>query len=312
MIQRSDRALSPRWSNVRKERLRELFGFSSYAFLASLGVRLITRIDSIVIARVLTVALVTPFSIGARLMDYFASLFSGIHGPLLSSMSELEGRSRKDESQALFLRSSRFTLLLSFLLGSLVVFDGQSFLMLWLGRSGIDLNLTYRVLVILTACYVASYAQLPAWTLIYARARHQLLAWMVLGEGAANLGLSIYWGRRYGLVGIAMGTAVPAVVHHIFVIPFYALHVMDLPIARYFRESLWRPLLASILLMGFCSLTRTSSGSIIHLGLAAISQLVCFSILAYFLGIANDDRKVIRLRFQKWFSGSVQVEEHAK
>src|ERR1035438_452536 len=104
----------------------------------------------------------------------------------MSAMSELHGASKHKELQDLFLNTTKLTLLLSSLLGALLIFDGKALLALWLGNSGIDLTLTYQVLIVLTSCYVAFFAQLPAWTVIYARACHQLLAWLVLSEGVVN------------------------------------------------------------------------------------------------------------------------------
>jgi len=198
MVRSADPGLKVRLTNLRRNRLREMFGFSVYAFIASLGTRLITRLDSIVIGRILSVALIAPFNVASRLTDYFVGVFSGISGPMLSAMSELDGASKREELRILFLRSSRYTFLLSFFIGSLLIVDGRVVLRLWLASSGLDLDLTYKVLVILTLCYAANQAQLPSWSVVYARARHQLLAWLILCEGIVNLGLSIYWGRKYG------------------------------------------------------------------------------------------------------------------
>jgi len=294
MIYKADPLLSVRRKNVRKARLRELFSFSIYVFIASVGTRLTSRVDSIVIARILTVADITPFSIGSRLMDYFSGVLSGVHGPVMSAMCELHGRSEKHEFQKFFVRSSKVTLMLSFLLGSLLVFNGQALLSLWLGKSGMDLKVTYRILVILTSCYVAFFAQLPSWTAIYARAQHRRLAWLALGEGLVNLGLSIYWGRQYGVVGVAMGTAVPALIDHLLIIPGYALRVISFPVGDYIRQSVLRPLMASLLFAGFCWLTMDPSGSFLKFVITIICQLVVFAVLAYLVGLSRDDRQLVR------------------
>lgn len=298
---RADPDLSLRWAQVTAARFRELFSFSAYSFIASLGVRLITRVDSIVIARVLTVALVTPFSIGSRMMDYFAGLFAGIHGPLLSSMSELEGQGRQKELRHMLIASTRFSMLLSFLLGSLLVFDGRSMLRLWLGNSGTDLNISYRVMVILTGCYVAANAQMPAWTILYARARHQLLAWVVLCDGAINLGLSIYWAHRYGLVGVAMGTLVPAIFDHLLFLPWYALRVAGVSAGEYIRHGLLRPLVSSAMLGVCCWFTSRPSQSVVAFCSTVVLQLAAFAALSYGVGLPKQDRQRIAARITPLF-----------
>jgi O-antigen/teichoic acid export membrane protein len=301
MIRIADPLLSVSWANVRRKRLRELFGFSIYVFIASIGARLTSRIDSIVIARILTVALVTPYSIAIRLMDYFAAVFGGVQGPLMSAMSELHGRSQQHELHTLFVKSSKLTFLLSVLLGSLLVFDGNALLTLWLANSGIDLTLTYRVLVLLTCCYITYFAQLPAWTVIYARAQHQLLAWLALFEGTVDVLLSVYWGHKYGLIGVAMGTTVPALVLHLVIVPWYALRVIAFPAGEYFRRSVLRPLVSNMLFVSYCLLTMKSSQTFFELTLRITSQTFVFALLTYFVGFSKSERKLILELATQWF-----------
>jgi O-antigen/teichoic acid export membrane protein len=301
MIRWSDRDLRIRLASLNRKRLWELFGFSIYAFIASLGTRLITRIDSIVIGRILSVALIAPFNVASRLTDYFVGVFAGVHGPVLSAMSELDGASRREELRALFLRSSRYTFLLSSVIGSLFVADGRELLKLWLGSSGLDIDLTYRVLVILTVCYTANQAQLPSWSVIYARAQHRLLAWLTLFEGLVNLGLSIYWGHRYGLVGIALGTTVPAVIHHLLIVPYYALRVIEMPVTRYL-EGLWRPLVVGGAFIGLSWFDWGSSASILVLALRMLCRALLFGLIAYTVASSQDEKRFLWTRCRGFIS----------
>ena len=295
MIRWADPELRIHYRNASSARLRELFGFSIYAFVASLGTRLITRIDSIVIGRILSVGLIAPFNVASRLTDYFVGVFGGVHGPVLSAMSELDGASKGEELRALFMRSSRYTFLLSLLMGSVLLLHGRALLKLWLGSSGLDLDLTYQVLVILTFCYMASMAQLPSWSVIYARARHQLLAWLVLCEGIVNLGLSIYWGHRYGLVGIALGTTVPALIHHLLIIPFYALRVIEMPVKTYLT-GLWRPIAAGAIFTALCRVYLVRPNSPGALTLALVCQVLSFGIITYVVALTRDEKRLFWMR----------------
>jgi O-antigen/teichoic acid export membrane protein len=300
MVRWADPALTLRFTRIDRKRLRELFGFSVYAFIASLGSRLVTRIDSIVIGRILSVAMIAPFNIASRLNDYFSGIFGGIHGPVLSAMSKLDGASEPDELRALFLRSTRYTFLLSLLIGSVLISDGKTLLTLWLGSSGLDVSLTYRLLVILTVCYTSGQALLPSWIVIYARAQHHLLAWITLGEGAANLILSVYWGYRYGLVGIAFGTAVPAIVNHLLIIPLYALRVVHLSVRRYVA-SLLRPLLIGVVFAALCAINVVQPRSIIVFGLQVLCQVSVFAFFAYSFAVTTDDKQFLWMRCKAVF-----------
>lgn len=55
----------------RKDKVKELFGYSVWSFLIQIGDQMRFRIDSIVIAWMLTAGHVTHYFIGARLAEYF-------------------------------------------------------------------------------------------------------------------------------------------------------------------------------------------------------------------------------------------------
>jgi O-antigen/teichoic acid export membrane protein len=293
LVRRADPGLRIHYRNVTRARLREMFGFSIYAFIASLGMRLINRLDPIVIGRILSVGLIAPFNVASRLTDYFIGVFAGVYGPILSAMSELDGAAKWEELRALFLRSSRFTCLLSCLMATVLIVDGRSLLNVWLGSSGLDLEITYQVLVILTLCYAAYQVQLPSRCVIYARARHQLLAWLTLGEGVLHLGLSVYLGRRYGLIGIALATMIPGMIHQLLIVPYYALRVIDMPFRRYLN-GLWRPVLACALFVGLCTVEIKAPASLIGIAVVGMCRVVVFGLLAYSVGVTSDERRYVR------------------
>ena len=301
LIRWADPKLQIRIAYVTVSRLKQLFGFSIYAFIATLGSRLISRVDSIVIGRILTVSLIAPFNVASRLTDYFAGVFAGVHGPVLSAMSELDGASKQEELRQLFIKSSRYTFLLSLFIGCLLLLNGKAFLRLWLGSTGLDVDLTYKILVILGVCYTVNQAQLPSWTVIYARARHQLLAWLVLAEGFVNLVLSVYWGHRYGLIGIALGTMVPAVIHHLLIIPYYALCVLGLSWRTYI-VGLCRPLLAGAVFMTLFRVQVTVPHSIGTLVLRGVFQGLTFGLITYVVALTGLERCWVRTRFSLFVS----------
>ena len=292
MLRRADPLLSISLLNARKSRFRELFSFSVYVFIASVGVRLTSRIDSIVIARILSVAAVTPFSIASRLMDNFSSVLSGVHGPLMTQFSVLHGRSDPQEFRRVFLNTSRLTVAISCFVGALFICDGHALLTLWLGSSGVDIDASYRVLVVLTTCYVSLFAQLPSWTAIYARGRHQPLAWLVLAEGLMNLGLSVYWGRHFGIVGVAMGTAVPALIHHLVILPWYALRIASVPSGAYLKNVVG-PLVSGAVVGLYCWLVPARSDGWIQSLVIIFSQVAVFLAASYAVALAPEDKRFV-------------------
>jgi O-antigen/teichoic acid export membrane protein len=296
-VRRADPELA--WCRFSWRRMRELISYGFYTFLINSGEYLRNYTDSLVIGRMLGVALITPFSIAARLMEYFRSIMTGIYGPLTVQLVELDGQSRHRDLQDAFLRSTRITALLSCLIGFGLILNGRILIRLWIGDA---FESSYILMLILSVGYLVAYAQHPCVLIAFARARnYRPLGWWAIVEGAANLLLSIYWARRYGLVGVALGTAVPLLVVNILVQPWYALKALELSAWDYLSEAVARPAATAGLFLGLCWLAGVQhavSGGF-HLVWRLTWQVTLFGVLAYALGLTRSDRHSIsRHRFQ--------------
>ncbi len=282
-------------------RTRELGTYSFYLLLNTAGDYLRFYTDSIVIARLLSVALITPFNVAGRLMEYFKSIAVGLAGPLMPRMSSLEGQGKGRDLQKVFLGGTRATTLLSLLIGLLLWIDGKALLQLWVGQRFIS---SYSLLMVLTVGYVATIAQFPSNCLLYALNRHQLLGLWTLAEGAVNLVLSIYWARTMGLVGVALGTAVPMLFTGLILMPTYVLWVLKLPAARYAREGLLRPLGVFAFTAAVCALALHPAAMTKMLSFAFVvsGQVLLFAVATFAFGIEPSERQIlteaIRLRIQ--------------
>ena len=235
---------------VRLGMARELLSFSMWMLLSNAGQFLRESTDSIVIGRVLGAALITPFTVAARFVNYFRPIIGGIVSPLLPRIAELDGQNRQADMQELFLRVTRISALVSLAVGALILLDGRSLLLHWVGRQYLS---SYPVLVLLTIGTVVSLAQLGAAGALAAVGRHRAYGVWTLAEGVANLILSVYWARKYGIVGVALGTAVPLLAVKLVLQPWYVARVLKFTLWQYVREALARPVAVCILLLALCT-----------------------------------------------------------
>jgi O-antigen/teichoic acid export membrane protein len=288
------------WQKASWKELSELFHFGIYIFVTQIGDLMRFRLDSFVIARWLNISLVTPFNVASRLIEYFRFVAGGIIGPLITEMSALEGQKRDEELKSLFFRSTRWTTLLYILTGSLLCLNGRVLLTLWVGKM---YAASYAVLVVLCVARVAAVLQSPSMALLLARGRHKVLGWWTLTEGVLNLVLSIYWAPKYGIVGVAMGTAVPMLVIRILVQPWYTLWVAKVSFYDYFVESLARPLAVFALFLGFAQLGRYLPHQVNLLSFAFTNlwQIMVFGLLTYSIGCTAAEREQMRQRVKRLF-----------
>src|SRR5579864_6187503 len=133
MIRRIDSGLKFAGKLVRLRTARELMSFSFWTLLNNAGQLLRDSTDSIVIGRVLNAALITPFTVASRLVDYSRPIVISMVSPLLPRMSHLDRQGRHEEVRRLFLGMTRLSALVSLAMGSLLVLHGRSLLLLWVG-----------------------------------------------------------------------------------------------------------------------------------------------------------------------------------
>jgi O-antigen/teichoic acid export membrane protein len=210
-------------------------------------------------------------------------------------MGELDGAGRQEELKAYVLRSLRLTGVLTCVLVSLLALNGDWLIRYWIGDR---FGESYQLLLVLLIGYLLAMSQQPFADLLLIKGRHQLRGWWSIVEGLANLGLSIYWGHRYGLIGVALGTTVPMLAVQIFFQPWYALHVSEISIGKFFKESVFPPFAALVGVLGIGFAMRwflQPAGLLPQIGVAAFECLIA-AILGWLL-IGAEDRQAMLSRF---------------
>jgi O-antigen/teichoic acid export membrane protein len=248
-VRRLDRDLRFSLARVKIQRARELVSFSVYVFLITAGEYVRTYSASVIIARVLGVAAITPFNIAARLMEYMWLIVLGVIGPLMPRMSELHGQGRRSALKDLVLRAVGLTTLLASLMAWLLVLNGDALIRLWLGP-GFDVSAELMLILLVGA--VLAQSQASSGPLLIACGRHRVYAWWTLGEAAATIALGMYWVHDYGLAGVAMAMTVPRVLVKTIIQPWYVLHVLELRALEYVRAALLRPLVVNTIFLVVC------------------------------------------------------------
>ncbi len=275
---------------------RELLVFSFWTLLNNAGQLLRDSTDSVVIGRVLNAALITPFTVGSRLVSYMRPIITGLVSPLLPRMSHLDSQGREKEMQEIFINVTRLSALVSLAIGAVLILHGRTLLLLWVGPRYVS---SYSILVLLAVGAVSSSAQLGTPVTLIAKNRHRAYGIWTIGEGLANLALSVYWAHRYGIVGVALGTAVPLLAVKLTLQPWYVARVLRLSLVDYFVRALARPLAACSIFMVVCGVVSgfQANGNIPHFFLSLTWQGTLLLILAYAVGLNSGDRKLIQSHF---------------
>jgi O-antigen/teichoic acid export membrane protein len=301
MVRHVDAGLRLNLRSLTPKRIRELLEFGMWMFFNSMGIRLRTYTDSIVIGRILNVALITPFSVAGRLMQYFEPAVNSIVSPMLPVMSELDGQGRHGELQSFFLQATKLTTAFTLLIGSILVLDSRLLLRVWVGE---EFDAAYILVLILLVGYVLELAQRPSIVALISLGRHRALGSWTLGEGVANLILSVYLGYKYGLVGVALGTTIPLLVVKLTLQPWYTLRMLGLSARAYIQHSLARPIMvcALFLVCAYALLRMFPPSGIFGLVGALTVQVMLFGLLTWVLGLSAYERSLLWQRSRRFIS----------
>lgn len=230
------RRLAP-WMNLRRHhfaisKARELIGFGIYAFVGTVAGNIKGRLDNIVIAANMGLAPVTHFNIATKLNGYFFGALNAFVPAPTSLYARYFGRGELHQIRNKFLILSRIKTILGILgVGAVLIF-ARPFIAMWVGSDYLD---AFIPLVIITVGRILNITLSPSIGVTYALGKQKFTAFANLGEAVVNLVLSLLLVRWYGIIGVALGTAIPMLVARLTFHPVYVCHIMDMPVSRLIR-----------------------------------------------------------------------------
>jgi O-antigen/teichoic acid export membrane protein len=303
-------SLSIRLRNVSRKSMRAVWDYGSKSFVTNLAVMVIGRVDLIIIGATLNVSLITFYTIGRMLVDYMTQVVSMLSGSFTMHMTDLHGRADQARLHTLYTTGTRIAALLSLPMAGCLALFGASFIRLWQGPQFVTGPWTERSDIIL---YIWIMAQLPrwmqgmSWQLMLATYRLKFLMWMEVGEAAVNLTLSLLLVRQYGIVGVALGTLIPSVIVHGFVLPTYVSRNLHVSFQQVVRESYASPAMVAVLvaIVGYASIQLLGLDTWRHFTAAAGVTGAFGALMAFRLGLTLNERREVTGRLRSFVTAPI-------
>jgi O-antigen/teichoic acid export membrane protein len=215
--------------------MKELLNYSFKSLIAQVADILRFRVDSFVIAGFLNLQLVTHYTIASRLNDYFLKFITSIMETILPVFSQQAGRSDYESIKKTLIFSTRIASILTIFIGGTIIIVGKVFIIRWMGQDYID---AYPIVVVLTICIATDLMQTTSLSMLYGIAKHGYFAFANISEGLCNLILSIILVNEYGILGVALGTAIPMIFFKLVIQPVYACKQISIPIHEYYLQTI--------------------------------------------------------------------------
>ncbi len=230
--------------------LRQLYSFGFQAFLILLSSTLIMYTDTVVIGSMVGVAAVTYYAMPQQILEYARMGLNGVTSAFLPKLSVLFQQGRMDELRRVFVAKARLFGVLSAFVYANILFQTQPFLSIWVGDE-IAVAATLVIPLLAASNWINSLAVRTCYPFLQAMDMLRVPARILIVEAVLNLVLSVALAPVLGIVGVAIGTLIPAA---LVSGPFVPLLIL-----RRFGIAQWRTVVGLVLpglivLGGLCAL----------------------------------------------------------
>ena len=279
----------------------KVFGqYSIFTFVGQISDKLRFYVDNFVISAFIGLSSVTIYSIAANLTRYFIESIACAFGTgmLLPIFSGYEAKGDYQSIREKFISLTRISGYVSMLIGGILIIFGRALIERWMGEKYLD---AYPILLILLIPVIIDMMQNPSLGLLYGISKHKFFSLSNLIEGISNLILSLILVRKFGLIGVAVGTAIPMIIVKLFIQPIYVCRFINLNLREYYLSALIPVILKSsaILYIFKIIVKRFIIVNYLDIALLVLLTAVFFSVIIYFWGVNSEERKEFRKIFIK-------------
>ncbi|MDB4224681.1 oligosaccharide flippase family protein [Granulosicoccus sp.] len=280
-------------TKTEKSTVMSIFHFSRFTFLSMVAMQLVYYSDAFVIGYFMSAAAITYYTIPWSLSEYTNRLILAIAHTFTPVFSAQDATVGNQTIYQTYIIGTKFMLFISNLLCGGVLVLGYYFLAIWMGPTYAEKCTT--VLTIMFYTQLVKGPQLLSYGILLATSKHRVYSFYNIGFSLMNLILSIVLIQQYGLVGVAIGTAITQMLFYGVITPFLTSRVLGSSLWSYFLNTYIRSVPSSIvliLLLSFLSNRHAPDGYVSLLGQALVSACV-YAGVAYFTLLNTKERNFL-------------------
>ena len=211
--------------------VRQIFSFSMYVLLLTAGARLTFETDALVIGAFLGVGAIPFYAVANSLVIYLMDFMTAIAAVDAPMATKLNAEGRRAELTDIFLKWSKVSLSLSLAAGVFLIVLGPRFIAWWIGPEFEEPSGAVLQILMVSSLFFLP-VRAVAQPLMMGLGKPRAVTVGFLAAGIANLVLSMILARRWGLTGVAIGTAIPNVVFAIYAL-FVACRELGVGVLRF-------------------------------------------------------------------------------
>jgi O-antigen/teichoic acid export membrane protein len=229
---------------VDRESFRHMANYGGTTFLVMVAARLRFRTDELVLGAMMSTVAVAWFNIGARIVDYAQEFVSSLAQVFVPMASHSEAKGDLDRVRKIYIAGNRVCAFIILPVTALLIIFGKHIIRIWVGARYVPHS--YPVLVVMIIPFALMLAQAASTRILFGLGKHQTVAAVTVIEGLANLVLSIALVPALGIVGDALGTAIPLTFTCLVFLPRHMKKQIGVPVITFLREAYILPILLTL------------------------------------------------------------------
>ena len=282
---------------VRFEVFRKVIGYSVFVLIFQFASKISFNTDAIVIGSFISVSAIVYFTIGNNFLLYSLQLITGISNVIMPRVSMLDAVKDSHSLQELYFKYSRLTTLLILPICLVFLIFGGDFISIWMGEK--YRIISGNILSILTISYLFFLVQRAvAYPVLMGTSNLRFPTLFMATTAILNLLLSIWWGKKYGLYGVAWGTTIPTMLNTVGII-WFMCRTFNVSFGQYLYQGVFSPLSAGVYFAIPALILRNyiTIDSYLRISLAVSLSLFCYLIFVLIIYIDKKQKRVLLEKF---------------
>jgi O-antigen/teichoic acid export membrane protein len=276
-------------ASFRKDRLREVTGFSVYSSIIDWANKLNYELDEVVIGIFLGPAPVAVWAVAERIISGTQRLTNQGNAVLFPVVVDSEATQRIGRLQKIMIEGTRLSLATVLPIALVLVVLADPLIRVWIRKE--EIMAAVPIIQILAFAVALRVGNATSTTLLKGAGHIRNVAFVNIGTGVVNLILSSLLIGPFGLPGVAVGTLIPVAVSSIFILFPMACRRVDLAVGYAFRRAVfpatWPALVVGAVL--FLSSRFTPGGAWFIVAEAAAAGLLYLAL--FVVAVGRHDRE---------------------
>ena len=306
-IRRKHKEMSFGFQHANLATSKKIIAFSKFTFITMVAGQIIYYSDAFVIGFFMSAAAITYYSIPWSLSEYTSVLLNSVSNTFMPVFSEQHSSGSMDALYDTYISATRLMLVLTNLICVGILTVGGDFIGLWMGEK-YQARCT-PILMILFAILIFKGPQTVSLALLQGMAKHSRYSLYNLILSFVNLALNIMLVQRYGLLGIAAGTAITQIFFSAVLSPTMTNRLFGKSIIQYYLKTYIQSIPAALVLYGvlYALSSRWSpDGYLILFGEALIAS-IAYLAATWFLFLNKNEKTFITDKIRERRQGQLSA-----